>query len=296
MEQLLNSLVTRLLRRGHNIPHSHGSGIDAPTDTANRTTSNTASQQSSDLPIPMKDGNFDIPCPCHSEDPAKDLETLQQMATIVQENQLDRDAHDHGDHDHHSLSANANTVDELHRSESSVAGEEGELQQQQQQENDEYGEHDKAKLMRMSINTAIAIGLHNFPEGLATFVATVNDPRVGTVLAIAIAIHNIPEGLCVAMPIYYATGKRWNAFAWACLSGASEPIAALLGWAILANSFGDTLYAVLFGMVGGMMVIISVRELLPTAYRYDTEDCVVTYSFIGGMMVMAFSLVLFVEA
>jgi len=128
---------------------------------------------------------------------------------------------------------------------------------------------------------------------LATFVATLHDPKVGTVLAIAIAIHNIPEGLCVAMPIYYATGKRWKAFGWACLSGASEPVAALLGWAVLANSFDDTLYAVLFGMVGGMMVIISARELLPTAHRYDPEDSVVTFSFIGGMMIMAASLVMF---
>ena len=135
----------------------------------------------------------------------------------------------------------------------------------------------------------------SFAQGLATFVATLNDPRVGAVLAIAIAIHNIPEGLCVAMPIYYATGKRWNAFAWACLSGVSEPIAAVLGWAVLANSFSDVMYAVLFAMVAGMMVIISTRELLPTAHRYDPEDTIVTYSFIGGMMIIAASLVLFAE-
>eukprot|EP00550_Attheya_septentrionalis_P009653 CAMPEP_0198281106 /NCGR_PEP_ID=MMETSP1449-20131203/1100_1 /TAXON_ID=420275 /ORGANISM="Attheya septentrionalis, Strain CCMP2084" /LENGTH=332 /DNA_ID=CAMNT_0043976741 /DNA_START=191 /DNA_END=1189 /DNA_ORIENTATION=+ len=153
--------------------------------------------------------------------------------------------------------------------------------------------HDK-KLVRMGINTALAIGLHNFPEGLATFVAALNDPKVGAVLAVAIGIHNIPEGLCVALPIYYATGNRKKAFLWACLSGASEPLAALLGWAVLANSFSDDLYAVLFGFVGGMMVIISVKELLPTAHRYDPEDTVITYSFIVGMFIMALSLVLFV--
>jgi ZIP family zinc transporter len=112
-------------------------------------------------------------------------------------------------------------------------------------------------------------------------------------LAIAIAIHNIPEGLCVAMPIYYATGNRWKAFGWAVLSGVSEPVAALLGWAVLANSFTDTMFAILFGIVAGMMVIISARELLPTAHRYDPEDTVVTYSFIIGMGIMAVSLVLF---
>jgi ZIP family zinc transporter len=149
------------------------------------------------------------------------------------------------------------------------------------------------KLVRMGLNTAIAIGLHNFPEGLATFVAALNDPRVGAILAFAIAIHNIPEGLCVALPVYYATGNRMKAFLWALLSGASEFVAALLGWAILANSFSDDLYAVLFGLVAGMMVTISTRELLPTAHVYDPEDTVVTYSYIAGMTIIALSLVLF---
>ena len=158
---------------------------------------------------------------------------------------------------------------------------------------DVKAEQENKQLIRMGINTALAIGLHNFPEGLATFVAALNDPGVGAVLAIAIGIHNIPEGLCVALPIYYATGNRWKAFLWACLSGVSEPIAALLGWAVLANSFTHQTYAILFGLVAGMMVVISVRELLPTAHRYDPEDTVVTFSFIGGMAIMALSLILF---
>lgn len=149
------------------------------------------------------------------------------------------------------------------------------------------------KLVRMGINTALAIGIHNFPEGLATFVAALDDPAVGAVLAIAIGIHNIPEGLCVALPIYYATGNRWKAFMWACISGISEPIGALLGWIVLANTMTDDLYAILFGLVGGMMVIISAKELLPTAHRYDPEDTVVTYSLIAGMVIIALSLVLF---
>ena len=154
-------------------------------------------------------------------------------------------------------------------------------------------EEENKRLVRMGINTAVAIGLHNFPEGLATFVAALDDPRVGAILAFAIAIHNIPEGLCVALPIYYATGNRLSAFMWALLSGASEFVAALLGWAVLANSFSDNLYGYLFGLVTGMMVIISIRELLPTAHFYDPEDTVVTYSYIAGMAVIAFSLVLF---
>jgi zinc transporter ZupT len=154
-------------------------------------------------------------------------------------------------------------------------------------------EAETRKLMRMSVNTALAIGLHNFPEGLATFVAALDNPKVGAVLAVAIAIHNIPEGLCVAMPIYYATGDKVRAFGWGVFSGLAEPVAALLGWAVLANSFDDTIYAVLFGIVAGMMVMISFKELLPTAHRYDPKDTVVTFSFIFGMGIMALSLVLF---
>lgn len=151
----------------------------------------------------------------------------------------------------------------------------------------------KRRLIKMGLTTALAIGLHNFPEGLATFVAAVDDPSVGAVLACAIAIHNIPEGLCVALPIYYATGSRMKAFLWALLSGASEVVAALLGWAVLATVVDDATYAALFGLVAGMMVIISIRELLPTAHHYDPEDTVVTHSFVAGMVLMAVSLVLF---
>lgn len=154
-------------------------------------------------------------------------------------------------------------------------------------------QHEQKKLVKMGLSTALAIAVHNFPEGLATFVAALDDPSVGAVLAIAIGIHNIPEGLCVALPIYYATGNRWKAFMWGCLSGMSEPIAALLGWAVLANAMSDNVYAILFGLVSGMMVIISMKELIPTAHRYDPEDTVVTLSLIGGMVIIALSLVLF---
>ncbi|EED94634.1 heavy metal transporter putative zinc transporter [Thalassiosira pseudonana CCMP1335] len=158
---------------------------------------------------------------------------------------------------------------------------------------DDPHEGDDPKLIRMGLCTAVAIAIHNFPEGLATFVAALEDPHVGAVLAIAIGLHNIPEGLCVALPIYYATGNRKKAFLWGCLSGLSEPVAALLGWAVLAKSMSQEVYATLFGLVSGMMVIISMKELLPTAHRYDPEDTVVTYSLIGGMALIALSLVLF---
>mmetsp|Transcript_19631 Transcript_19631/g.42057 ORF Transcript_19631/g.42057 Transcript_19631/m.42057 type:complete len:422 (+) Transcript_19631:67-1332(+) len=152
---------------------------------------------------------------------------------------------------------------------------------------------EKRKLVKLGLSTAIAITLHNFPEGLATFVAALDDPSIGGVLAIAIGIHNIPEGLCVALPIYYATGNRWKAFMWGCFSGISEPIAAILGWLVLAKAMTDNMYAILFGFVSGMMIVISFRELIPTAHRYDPGDAVVTNSILIGMSIMAVSLILF---
>jgi len=155
---------------------------------------------------------------------------------------------------------------------------------------------DKSQLERMGINTAAAIAIHNFPEGLATFVGTLADPSVGITLAIAIGIHNIPEGLCVALPIYYATGSRIRGFLWALFSGISEPIGALIGYAIIKSSGDDMnqmVYGILFGIVGGMMVMIVISELLPTAYRYDPQDKVTTGSVVLGMAVMAASLCLF---
>jgi len=148
-------------------------------------------------------------------------------------------------------------------------------------------------LIQMGASTALAIAIHNFPEGLATFVAALDDPKVGAVLAIALGIHNIPEGLCVALPVYYATGNRMKGFLWGLLSGLTEPIGALIGWLVLAKVMKDEVYAILFGLVAGMMTYISFRELIPTAFRYDPNDTLVTYSVILGMLVMAISLILF---
>jgi len=148
--------------------------------------------------------------------------------------------------------------------------------------------------LKMGIMVAIAIGIHNFPEGLATFVATLADKAVGAALAVAIGIHNIPEGLCVAIPVFYATGNRWKAFLWAMLCGITEPIGAGLGWLVLKDHFDDRLYGVIFGIVSGLMVAICLKELIPTAHKYDPNDKVATKCLIFGMMVMATSLVLFV--
>eukprot|EP00924_Labyrinthula_sp_SR-Ha-C_P010055 maker-scaffold_40-snap-gene-0.7-mRNA-1 protein AED:0.01 eAED:0.01 QI:198/1/1/1/1/1/2/128/340 len=150
------------------------------------------------------------------------------------------------------------------------------------------------KLHRMGIKTALAIGLHNFPEGLATFVATLADPSVGGALAVAIAIHNIPEGLCVAIPVFYATGSRFKGFLLSFFSGFTELLGAIMGYLFLRTVLGHAAYGTLFGIVAGMMVTIVLKELIPTAHRYDPEDKYVSKAVFVGCFVMALSLILFI--
>jgi len=148
------------------------------------------------------------------------------------------------------------------------------------------------KLLRMGMMTAIAIGIHNFPEGLATFSAALSDPAVGVSIAIAIAIHNIPEGISVAVPVHAATGSGLRAFQWSFLWGLSEPVGAIIGYAILRPFFSPTVFGLLFASVAGIMVFVSLDELLPTAREYDTGHLAI-YGLIAGMAVMAVSLLLF---
>ncbi len=128
---------------------------------------------------------------------------------------------------------------------------------------------ERKQLVSTGLLTGIAIAIHNFPEGLATFVAAMADPSLGGAIAVAIAIHNIPEGVCVAMPVYYATKSKFKAFFWATLSGVSEPVGALFGYAVLHGNVSNIAYGFMFGIVAGMMVYISLAELLPAAYRHD---------------------------
>jgi ZIP family zinc transporter len=161
------------------------------------------------------------------------------------------------------------------------------------EEMDGKSESHKSNLMRMGLFTALAIGIHNFPEGLATFTAAIKDPNLGIPIAIAIAIHNIPEGIAVAVPIFYATGSRKKAFWLSFLSGLSEPVGALIGYLLLSRFFNDVLFGIIFASVAGIMVYISLDELLPSAREYG-EHHLAIYGLLAGMAVMALSLLLFI--
>lgn len=151
---------------------------------------------------------------------------------------------------------------------------------------------DGQKLLRMGLFSALAIAIHNFPEGIATFMAAIKDPTLGVSIAIAIAIHNIPEGIAVSVPIYYATKSRKKAFIYSFLSGFSEPVGALIGYFVLKSVVGEGTFGMIFASVAGIMVYISLDELLPTAEEYS-EHHVAIGGLIGGMIIMALSLVMF---
>lgn len=150
---------------------------------------------------------------------------------------------------------------------------------------------DKSKLHRMGIITAAAIAIHNFPEGIATFVAAYSDIELGIPVAAAIAIHNIPEGIAVAVPIYFATGSKRKAMKYSFLSGLSEPVGALLAFLIIMPFLNDVILGLIFAVISGIMVFISFDELLPSAQKYGNHH-IPTYGVLLGMAIMAVSLLL----
>lgn len=156
----------------------------------------------------------------------------------------------------------------------------------------EASKRDK-KLLRTGFMTALAITIHNFPEGIASFTSAIMDPSLGIAIAIAIAIHNIPEGIAVSVPVYCATGSKMKAFKLSLFSGFAEPLGALVGYLVLMPFLNDTVFGILFGAIAGVMVFISFDELLPSAEEYG-EHHLSVLGLVLGMMVMAVSLLLFI--
>ena len=166
---------------------------------------------------------------------------------------------------------------------------------------DYMGEHDhteaedgqdaalKNRLLKTGLFVALGLGIHNFPEGMASFATALSDPQLGIAIAIAIAIHNIPEGLAVSAPVYAATGSRSKAFWWSFLSGVAEPVGALLAALVLMPFLNEAILGALLSAVAGIMVFISIDELLPVSRAYGEEHLSIVGIFVG-MVVMSFSL------
>ncbi|MFL9584956.1 zinc transporter ZupT [Stenotrophomonas sp. AB1(2024)] len=155
-----------------------------------------------------------------------------------------------------------------------------------------FRENNKAYIKRVGLLTAVAITAHNFPEGLATFFATLESPSVGMPLAFAIAIHNIPEGIAIAVPVYFATQNKFYAFGASLLSGLAEPVGAAIGYVLLSGVLNHATFGWVFGLISGVMVFLALDELLPAAKRYAKGHETV-YGLVAGMASLAISLVLF---
>ncbi|KAG6613544.1 Zinc (Zn2)-Iron (Fe2) Permease [Phytophthora cinnamomi] len=167
----------------------------------------------------------------------------------------------------------------------------------------ETGSDDEAKLLAVAQNqkeqyrragmmTGIAIAIHNFPEGLALFVSSLQGMETGIILSIGIILHNLPEGVAIAAPVYYATGSKLQAFKWTAISGVAQPLGAAVGWAAVSGGMSYALQASLYAVVAGMLVCIAAKELLPGAYRFDPKGKYFVLSFFVGISIIASSLVL----
>jgi|TARA_B100001094_G_C18064459_1_gene736730 ZIP family zinc transporter len=149
----------------------------------------------------------------------------------------------------------------------------------------------ESSLIKAGVFSAIALAIHNFPEGFATFTATVYDPAIGLTLATAIAVHNIPEGIAVSVPIYYATKSKKKAFYISFLSGLAEPVGAVIGFLIFRTVFNEALFGISFALCAGIMVYVALNELLPVAKDYgEPSDAIIGVTI--GMIVMALSLIM----
>ncbi len=151
--------------------------------------------------------------------------------------------------------------------------------------------YQRAMLMRTGMMTALALAIHNFPEGFATFMAALTDPQIGFPVAVAVAIHNVPEGVAVAVPVYQATGSRSRALLYSFGSGLAEPAGAVIGYLVLAPFLSDLVTGLTFSVIAGIMVFISVDELLPSAHEFGDHHSAV-YGVMAGMAIMGASLLL----
>jgi len=165
-----------------------------------------------------------------------------------------------------------------------------------ERENPHHEPLTKAKVLtRVGLFTALVLAIHNFPEGLATFASALNDVRLGGLIAVAIALHNIPEGIAVAMPVLYGTGSKKKAFSYSFLSGLAEPIGALIGYLVLLPFLSDQLIGGLMAFIAGVMIYISLDELIPTAHKCNSDSDyqhIVIGGVTLGMLIMAVTILI----
>lgn len=159
-------------------------------------------------------------------------------------------------------------------------------------EHKDLHEHDDEHLSQLGLMSAVAIAIHNLPEGLAIFTAGLKDITVAIPIAAAVVLHNIPLSIAISVPIYHSTGSKRRAFTYSLLVGLCQPLGAIIGYLLLSQFFNDMVFGILFAVVAGIMIFVSLDELLPSAQRYEDHHISV-YGAIAGMLVMALSLIVF---
>ena len=157
--------------------------------------------------------------------------------------------------------------------------------------NHDHHDHvdENSHLTKLGLMSAIAIAIHNIPEGLALFTAGLKDITLAYPIAAAVIIHNVPLSIAISVPLYYSTGSKKKAFLYTLLVGLCQPIGAILGYVLLSNFFNDLVFGILFSVVAGIMVFVSLDELLPASQK-DEDHHLSVYGAIAGMIVMAISL------
>lgn len=155
--------------------------------------------------------------------------------------------------------------------------------------NHDHEQEEVHHLSKLGIMSAVAIGVHNLPEGLALFTAGIKDIKLALPIAAAVIIHNIPLSIAISVPIYYSTGSKKKAFLYTTMVGLCQPLGAIIGYVLLSKHFNDLLFGILFSVVAGIMVFVSLDELLPASQKYEDHHISV-YGAIAGMIVMAISL------
>ncbi len=140
-------------------------------------------------------------------------------------------------------------------------------------------------LYRLGIITVIALIFHNIPEGITTFLSSRHDLSLGVTLSFGIALHNIPEGISVAIPIYYATKSRIKATLFTFISGFSEVVGAIIAYLFLAPFITDFILGCILSIAAGIMIHISICELIPTSFKYPLSIKVLLF-FVFGILIM----------
>ncbi len=140
-------------------------------------------------------------------------------------------------------------------------------------------------LYTLGILNMIALMLHNFPEGVATFLSSMQDMNMGIHLGLAIMLHNIPEGISIAVPIYYSTKSKKEALKKTFLSGFAEPLGAILAFVLFKNYITDSLISIVLLFVAGIMITISIEEILPETLKYK-ENSYIIKGFLAGIILI----------